>query len=275
MDAPAFRPSDRPRKRQLTRPGRHRQRWDEQSPGIPFGHRSFLDPQSVLKLRVLDTDPVTGRPQFAFTAMAGVGYTLLYSDSLTPPVWRKLVDVPVDVTARVFLVEMIPHRQACRCVSIALSPRFNPSGDPDSDGDGIPDSWMLQIFGHATGLASDLSRAQDDADGDGMTNLQEYLAGTDPLIRRAASNCNFRVSMPPLAVRNSPSMPCPALLTRFNTQIASLRAFGRNSATSRLPIPSGPSHSPIRVQRIPPLVSTASSLHSNPDQIASAVLPPR
>jgi hypothetical protein len=51
----------------------------------------------------------------------------------------------------------------------------------DSDGDGIPDSWMMQKFGHPTGLSSDHSRAQDDADGDGMSNLQEYLAGTDPL----------------------------------------------------------------------------------------------
>jgi hypothetical protein len=51
----------------------------------------------------------------------------------------------------------------------------------DSDGDGIPDAWMLQHFGHLTGLASDQSRAQDDPDGDGMSNLQEYIAGTDPL----------------------------------------------------------------------------------------------
>jgi alpha-galactosidase len=50
----------------------------------------------------------------------------------------------------------------------------------DSDGDGIPDWWMLQYFGHATGLASDKSRAQDDADGDGLTNLQEYQIGTNP-----------------------------------------------------------------------------------------------
>ena len=50
----------------------------------------------------------------------------------------------------------------------------------DSDGDGIPDTWMIQYFGHATGQASDLSRAQDDADGDGMSNLAEYLAGTSP-----------------------------------------------------------------------------------------------
>jgi len=36
------------------------------------------------------------------------------------------------------------------------------------------------MFGHATGLAADLSRAGDDPDNDGQTNLQEYLAGTDP-----------------------------------------------------------------------------------------------
>jgi Tol biopolymer transport system component len=51
----------------------------------------------------------------------------------------------------------------------------------DSDGDGIPDWWMIKYFGHPTGQASDLSQASDDADGDGMSNLQEYLAGTSPI----------------------------------------------------------------------------------------------
>src|SRR5262249_26218912 len=31
----------------------------------------------------------------------------------------------------------------------------------DSDGDGIPDSWMVQHFGHPTGQLGDLSRAED------------------------------------------------------------------------------------------------------------------
>jgi hypothetical protein len=39
---------------------------------------------------------------------------------------------------------------------------------------------MLQNFGHPTGQAADNSRAGDDADGDGMTNLHEFLSGTDP-----------------------------------------------------------------------------------------------
>jgi hypothetical protein len=50
----------------------------------------------------------------------------------------------------------------------------------DSDGDGIPDAWMLQYFGHATGQSNDLSLATQDADGDGMTNEQEFKAGTVP-----------------------------------------------------------------------------------------------
>ncbi len=52
--------------------------------------------------------------------------------------------------------------------------------DLDSDGDGIPDWWMLAYFNHATGQVGDDSMANQDADGDGMSNLQEFLAGTDP-----------------------------------------------------------------------------------------------
>ena len=54
-----------------------------------------------------------------------------------------------------------------------------PPGQQDQDADGIPDSWMTKYFGHATGQESDLSRAQDDADHDGLTNLEEYKYGTE------------------------------------------------------------------------------------------------
>jgi hypothetical protein len=51
----------------------------------------------------------------------------------------------------------------------------------DSDGDGIPDWWMLYYFGHPTGQPGDNSLANQDADHDGLTNLQEYEAGTSPI----------------------------------------------------------------------------------------------
>jgi hypothetical protein len=60
----------------------------------------------------------------------------------------------------------------------------------DNGSDGLPDEWMQNHFGHTDPRASDLSRASDDADGDGFTNLQEFKAGTDP----KSATSRFRIS---------------------------------------------------------------------------------
>jgi hypothetical protein len=47
----------------------------------------------------------------------------------------------------------------------------------DVDQDGMPDDWELANFGSITAFNGS---ADDDLDGDGFTNLEEYIAGTSP-----------------------------------------------------------------------------------------------
>jgi len=47
--------------------------------------------------------------------------------------------------------------------------------------DGLPDSWMSTYFGSINPSAGALSRAGDDKDGDGLSNLTEFLLGTSPV----------------------------------------------------------------------------------------------
>ncbi|MDG6224223.1 MAG: hypothetical protein QCI82_01785 [Candidatus Thermoplasmatota archaeon] len=52
----------------------------------------------------------------------------------------------------------------------------NAAAAEDTDGDGIPDWWEI-----AFGTDPYVKDADKDPDGDGRTNLQEYLDGTHPL----------------------------------------------------------------------------------------------
>jgi hypothetical protein len=45
----------------------------------------------------------------------------------------------------------------------------------------MPNSWMLTHFGAATPSTGTLSRAGDDKDGDGFSNLKEFQMGTSPV----------------------------------------------------------------------------------------------
>jgi hypothetical protein len=60
----------------------------------------------------------------------------------------------------------------------AFTGSFTTNCNGDNDSDGLPDSWETTYFGNTTS-----QNGSGDADGDGITNLQEYLNGTNPSLK--------------------------------------------------------------------------------------------
>ena len=89
------------------------------------------------------------------------------------PVTRIFTNAVADAQLKIDFLPIIDNARASGIQVLKIA-------DLDSDADGIPDWWMLAYFNHPTGQSGDNSMANQDADGDGMTTLQEFLAGTDP-----------------------------------------------------------------------------------------------
>jgi len=97
--------------------------------------------------------------------------------SVTPNTGYAIADVLVDgasvgaVTSYALTNISAAHTVSARFVADALV---------DSDNNQLPDTWERQYFGY---VGVDPTA---DPDGDGRTNIEEYLAGTDPLFSEAA-----------------------------------------------------------------------------------------
>jgi subtilisin family serine protease len=106
---------------------------------------------------------------------------------------------------------------------VATGGRLNLQRLVDTDSNSLPDWWELQYFGQLTG-----TNPNADPDHDGMNNLAEWIAGTNPtnaasvlrLTLVSATNANnVVVSWPSVAGRNYWLARSTNLLTGFNSVV--------------------------------------------------------
>jgi hypothetical protein len=103
-----------------------------------------------------------------FGSLQGAGTVTFNGVPATVSSWNSTTIVTsVPGTATTGPVVVTANGVASLGVTFSVDP-------PDSDGDGLPDSWELQYFGNL------LQGPNGDPDGDGVTNLLEYLQGRNP-----------------------------------------------------------------------------------------------
>jgi hypothetical protein len=105
----------------------------------------------------------------------------------------------------------------------------------DDSADGLPNSWSTTHFGTSTPSAGTLSRATDDKDGDGLTNLTEFILGTSPVDARsrlrstAFTASTFEFPASPYALYTLESSPDLTTWTRFGNPIVPTTTTGSAS----------------------------------------------
>jgi hypothetical protein len=134
----------------------------------------------------------------------------------------------------------------------------NNTAAADSDGDGVPDCWMLTYFHHAPGPAADQSRATDDADHDGVSNLQEYLAGTNPtnaasalrITSLSAASNGVRLSWTTVGGKKYALQTNSALSAPFSDLSPVIVTPGTSEAATNFLDPTAISNAPARYYRV-------------------------
>lgn len=145
---------------------------------------SFIGGRGFARFRVAGSSPETPGSPLAFR-LSALGETLRLVASYGSVIDSVDFTVQDDGTSEGFFPDGSAAR--IRFPGRATPGLPNASMDPDSDGDGLPDPWEV-LHGLRADWASD---AQLDLDGDGLSNRDEYLAGTDP---RSATSA-FRLTL--------------------------------------------------------------------------------
>jgi matrixin len=124
----------------------------------------------------------------------------------------------------------------------------------DSQADGLPDSWMITYFGSIVPSSFSLSRASDDKDGDGLSNLTEFRLGTSPIDASSRlktlsfATGSLQWSTTPYLLYYIESSPDLATWTRFGNPILPTTTTGQSNGSF---IPAATARKFYRVQFAP------------------------
>jgi hypothetical protein len=121
----------------------------------------------------LTLDYTTGAYTFSWWGRVGRTYVIMTSEDLIHWTYVPILEVGADQTIAWGFTSTAPK------FFVKAGYRPSPDGDPynvDLNGNGMADNWELQYFG-AFGQS-----ASADPDGDGRSNLTEYLMGTNPTV---------------------------------------------------------------------------------------------
>jgi len=154
--------------------------WERYSSGASFSYL-FDCPEGIYEIKLLEAETYwTNNNQREFNLFIQ-GQQVLTNYDIFAHAGGQNIPVTLVFTAAVTDAQLeMDFAPGAADNARASGIQVTKIGDVDSDGDGIPDWWMLAYFNHPTGQSNDNSLAYQDADGDGMSNLQEFLAGTDP-----------------------------------------------------------------------------------------------
>ncbi len=153
-----------------------------------FG-QPFVSGVQVKLVKVADTNSVCALYDVNGQFQPGVNYRLSLELESASPLWRPyaaLVGTPMQIIVTVGgATQPLTPTPYFNAPAAGTARRVDFATAVDSDGDGLPDAWEELMVVWSEGLFGSISdiRPGDDSDNDGMTNLQEYLAGTLPFLK--------------------------------------------------------------------------------------------
>lgn len=169
-----------------------------QSPVVTYGmirdeYGNPLKGSSALTMKLVKADAPDGQV-YALTSVGetgypGVNYRLSLEIDSTGPSRPYAVLEGTEMEIEFFIDgerQTVTPSPVFAVPANGTAQRKDYSLGQDADGDGLPDAWeawVLSIDGRPCDAAAIAAfKPGDDSDGDGMDNLQEFFAGTDPFL---------------------------------------------------------------------------------------------